>query len=527
MQNHNIFFKICRYVRHNTAFTDAPPAEDAGQFMILLVFLLYLLMLLGIGIYCARLNRNLDDFVLGGRRLGPWVTAISAQASDMSSWLLIGLPGAAYASGLSVLWAVIGCAAGTVFNWLVIAPRMRDIAGRHDCLTVPDILEAKLGGGKNPAIRITTVLIIIVFYVTYISAQFIAAGKVFEATFRDVATPWGNLTLTYEHGLWIGGTVIVAYTMLGGFLAVAYTDLIQGLLMVFAVVVLPIIGILNLPEGTTFLGTLENAGAHMLSISGGKAGSAFFFGVMIGGLAWGLGYPGQPHILTRFMAIKDPGKMKQAALIGIVWVFLALFGAFLVGLVGHGHFDGLADEETVMPLLTHKLLPPLLVGILISAAVAAMMSTVDSQMIIAVGALERDIMDKLLGIKLSGRKAVFFGRLVTVTLGAAGILVALFEENVFEQVLNAWGGLGAGLGPAVLLTLLWKNARTGGIICGMIAAITLVTFWKICPPPLPSELGYTSPPVLETGFTLNLAVAVAVSMLLNRRRRCRAPENTD
>ncbi len=487
--------------------------------MIIFIFCGYLLLLLLIGVYCMRKNATLEDFILGGRRLGPWVTAISAQASDMSSWLLIGLPGVAYAAGFSILWTVVGCTLGTVFNWIVIAPRIREIAGRYDCLTVPDILEAKLGNGRNPAIRIVSVLFILIFYTTYISAQFIAAGKVFETTFASVEMPWGEMSFTYTSGLLIGGAVIIAYTIMGGFLAVSYTDLLQGILMVTGIAVLPIVGIASLPEGRSFFDVLHDLDPAVFSLSGGKAGASLLFGVVIGGLAWGLGYPGQPHIVSRFMALQDPKQMKRAAVIGIAWVVIALTGAFFVGILGIEYFgSSLADKDTVMPLMARKLLPAFLEGILISAAVAAMMSTVDSQMVIAVGALERDILEKLCGVKLSGKRAVYFGRCVTFALGAAGVVAALSKENVFEQVLDAWGGLAAGLGPAVVLTLLWKRAHRTGIFCGMIAGGGLVIIWKLVDLAAYLPHSFRDLGSLETGFFLNLLVAMLLSFLLNRKR---------
>ncbi len=481
--------------------------------MILVVFCAYLLVLLGIGAFCSRKNRTLGDFILGGRRLGPWVTAISAQASDMSGWLLIGLPGMAYAYGLSMVWTVIGCAGGTVFNWLVLAPRLRRIAGDYECLTVPDLLEAKLANGKSPGLRIVSVLIILLFYTTYIAAQFIAAGKVFETTFAQVAVPWGTVGLSYTDGLLIGGGVIIAYTMLGGFLAVSYTDLLQGLLMLVAVVVLPVVGMATLLQEGALADVLGSHSEGLFSLTRGEAGESLLFGVIVAGFAWGLGYPGQPHIISRFMAIRDVRQMRRASQIGIVWVVIALTGALLLGMVGSLHFgEALADKDQIMPLMAHEFLPPLVEGILIAAAVAAMMSTVDSQVIIAVGAIDRDLLDKLLGIRLSPKRAVLLARIVVLLLGGAGILIALSRENVFEKVLDAWGGLGAGLGPAVLLTVLWQRAHRIGITCGMVSGVLVVQFWDQISPLLP----WPSLEPLVPAFLLNMAVAAALSRVFQK-----------
>jgi sodium/proline symporter len=307
--------------------------------------------------------------------------------------------------------------------------------------------------------------------------------------------------------------------MLGGFLAVAYTDLLQGLLMVVGVVVLPIAGFLALPGGVTFVEALAAKGPALLSVTGGKAGESLVFGVILSGLAWGIGYPGQPHILARFMAIRDARKIRRAMLIGVVWVVLALYGALFLGILGACLFDvDPAQRDTIMPLMAQRLLPPLLEGVLIAAAVAAMMSTVDSQMLIAVGAIDRDILEKLFGVRLTPRHAVLLARIVVAVLGGLGILIARSQENVFETVFDAWGGLGAGLGPAVLLTVLWKGTHRTGVICGMACGVVLVQAWAALEPVLFGH-GAAAPliPPLVPGFVLNVAVTVGVSAAVGRR----------
>ncbi len=487
--------------------------------MVFVVFCLYLAALLAIGGACARRNKTLADFILGGRRLGPWVTAISAQASDMSAWLLIGLPGAAYAAGLSMVWTILGCAAGTVFNWLVVAPRLREAAGKANALTVPDVLEARLGGGRNLPLRTVAVGAILLFYASYIAAQFIAAGKAFETTFSDVALPWGGKGFGYTGGLLLGGGVILIYTMLGGFLAVAYTDLLQGLLMVLGVVILPIAGFLALPAESSFLELLARRGQGFASLWGGSPGDAFLLGTVVGNLSWGLGYPGQPHILARFMAIRRREELRRAALIGIVWVLVALTGAFFLGLVAAAlPMDKLADSDLVMPVMAHRFLPPILEGLLIAAAIAAMMSTVDSQVVVAVAAVERDILDRLLGVTLSEKRAVLLARAVTLFLGGAGIAIALRRENVFAKVFDAWGGLGATLAPALLLSLLWKGAHRIGIVAGMLIGFAVVQKW----PALVAGSALEPIGALAPAFLANLLVAVAVSAVWRLFRPARS-----
>jgi sodium/proline symporter len=484
--------------------------------LILFVFLLYLLLLACIGIYYTRANRVLEDFVLGGRRLGPWVTAVSAEASDMSGWLLIGLPAAAFAGGFSILWAVVGCAAGTLFNWVVIAPRLHRAAERAGALTIPDFLEARFFGHGGILIRIVAVAIILVFYATYISAQFTAAGKIFETTFSGVSTPWGEISVDYVQGILIGCGVIMFYTISGGFLAVAMTDLVQGMIMAFAVVVIPAVGIWQLGG----LDGLWNAMAHaregevLLRLGGEQKGLGFLLGVAAGGLSWGLGYPGQPHILVRFMAIKEAGKIKFAALISVCWVLAALYGAMFVGFVGRAlHPGGLEDPDSVFPLLATHLLPDWLAGVMIAAAIAAVMSTVDSQILVAVSAVVSDVYGKLLGGEVRSSRGVWLGRLTGVLLGGAAFLLALQRRGVFEQVFDAWGGLAAGLGPAVCFSLLWPRTTYQGVLGGMLVGSALTQLWPALVEFLPYRVVTVWPGALIPSFGLSCLTLWAVSLL--------------
>jgi sodium/proline symporter len=490
--------------------------------LILLVFLVYLLLLASIGIYYTRANRGLEDFVLGGRRLGPWVTAVSAEASDMSGWLLIGLPAAAFAGGFSILWAVVGCAAGTLFNWVVIAPRLHRSAAKANALTIPDFLDARFSGRGGHLIRIVAVVIILIFYATYISAQFTAAGKIFEATFSGISTPWGEFSLDYVQGILIGCGVILFYTVAGGFLAVAMTDLIQGMIMAFSVVLLPAVGIWQLGGLDGLWHTMAQAqdGEILLRLGGQQKGLAFLLGVVAGGLSWGLGYPGQPHILVRFMAIKEPGKLRFSALISVCWVLVALYGAMFVGFVGRAlHPAGLEDPDSVFPLLATHLLPEWLAGIMIAAAIAAVMSTVDSQILVAVSAVVGDIYGKLLGGEVRSSRGVWLGRLTGVLLGGAAFLLALQRRGVFEQVFDAWGGLAAGLGPAVCFSLLWSRTTFQGVLAGMLVGSLLVQVWPILERLFPYPMVAVWPGALIPGFGLSCLTIWAVSLLTRRDKK--------
>jgi len=486
---------------------------------ILSVFVLYLVVLAAIGVYCMRFNRTLADFVLGGRKMGVWVTAISAQASDMSAWLLVGLPAYAYATGLSAIWMLVGCSAGIIFNWVVIAPRLRRDSERYGSLTIPDYLSSRYAGGW-PLVRIAAVLIILLGYATYIASQFIAAGKVFATTFGNVETPWGELSISYHEGMLIGVGIIILYTVMGGFMAVSWTDLAQGMLMVLTVVILPIIGVIAVGSLALVGDKLHAFDPEILSVAGksvdgagiiSTSGAAFWIGLVLGNMSYGPGYPGQPHILVRFMALEDPRKMRRAAIIGIVWSILAMAGAIAVGLIARVTLGELADKDQAMPSLAMSLMHPGIAGVMIAGAVAAMMSTVDSQLLVAASAVEQDIYIRLFGGKAHGRSAVWIGRVTILILGAAALPIAWGGESVLSKVLDAWGILGAGLGPVVTMGLLTRRANRHGAFAGMIAGVCTVYFWdSIAPIFHAKELFDTG---LVPGFLLNLLLIWVVSLI--------------
>jgi len=492
---------------------------------ILSVFVLYLVVLAAIGVYCMRFNRTLADFVLGGRKMGVWVTAISAQASDMSAWLLVGLPAYAYATGLSAIWMLVGCSAGIIFNWVVIAPRLRRDSEQYGALTIPDYLSSRYIGGRMQLVRIVSVLIILLGYATYIASQFIAAGKVFATTFGNVETPWGVLSVTYHWGMLIGVGIILLYTIMGGFLAVSWTDLAQGMLMVLTVVILPIIGVIAVGSLAVVGDKLYAFDPEILSVAGksvegagivSTSGAAFWIGLVLGNMSYGPGYPGQPHILVRFMALEDPRKMRRAAIIGIVWSVLAMAGAIAVGLIARVTLGELADKDHAMPSLALRLMHPGIAGVMIAGAVAAMMSTVDSQLLVAASAVEQDIYIRLFGGKAHGRSAVWIGRITILILGAAALPIAWDGQSVLSKVLDAWGLLGAGLGPVVTLGLLTKRANRHGAAVGMIAGVSTVYFWgEIAPIFHAKELFATG---LIPGFVLNLVLVWVVSLATGGNR---------
>ena len=290
---------------------------------ILAGLLLYLALMIAVGFVTYRYMNTLDDYVLAGRRLGPWVAAISERASGESAWFLLGLPGAAYALGFTEYWSVIGIAAGILASWTFIAIPLRRETARLGALTLPDYFELRFGD-RSRLLRIVSMVVILFFYTIYVAAQLIGAGKILHATFE----------LPHVWGIVIGAAVVVFYTLMGGFLAVAWTDLIQGLLMTAVAVLLPLVGIFAVGGPAALMDKLAPRGPDFLSLSGGQVGAAFFFGVVVGGMSWGLGYMGQPHLLTRYMAIRKTSELRQGGLIAMGWTLVSYWGAPMIGIIG-------------------------------------------------------------------------------------------------------------------------------------------------------------------------------------------------
>jgi sodium/proline symporter len=436
-------------------------------------FILYLILILGVGVYTAKLTRSMKDFALGGNRLGPWVIAFSERASGESAWLILGLPGATLVAGLLELWTVVGCVTGIIFSWLIIAKPLRQATEKYAALTLPELF-AKHFKDEQGTIRILASLIITFFFTFYVAAQFSGAGKVLNVTFG----------ITQLQGMLLGAIIIVFYTLMGGFLAVAWTDLVQGIIMIGTLVILPIVAFIeiNALPATSF--SLDPA-----SLYGGKAGMAAL-AAAIGGLSWGLGYMGQPHLITRYMAIDKVENIKISRRIAISWAVPAFFGSMFIGLTGYFLltagtliYEGqllqsvaaLPDPEKLMPIMAQNLLHPWVAGIFISGAIAAMMSTADSQLLVSTTVLTED----LIANYFKGLKQIFnlllLGRLFTIVIGLIAFYLAWQSTDlVFEMVSYAWGGLGASFGPALLLTLWWKKVSKAGVIAGMVSG-TLFT----------------------------------------------------
>lgn len=437
----------------------------------LIGFLFYLVVILLVGFITYKINKSHNDFFIASRKLNPWVVAFSERASGESAWLLLGLPGAAYAIGLMKIWDALGCVLGIFFYWMVIATRLRQESEDNNAITLPGFFASKFTTfGKS--IRLTATVIIIFFFTFYLAAQFNGAGKVLNVTF-GIPNTWGVL---------LGAVVIVFYTMMGGFFAVAWTDLIQGIIMIGALIILPLVGFIEIMEQHGDLGAaIANQGPAFNSLTGGKTGWAGV-AVVISGLSWGLGYMGQPHLLTRFMAINKVGNIKISRRIAFVWAVPAFTGAVLIGLLGLSYYGqgAFEDVEQIMPGLANDLLPAWLAGIFISGAIAAMMSTADSQLLVITSSVIEDFYHKTLGKKtVSDKQLLLYSRFITIAVGVTGLIISFTStELIFALVSYAWAGLGASFGPALLLMLWWKKTTARGVLTGMITGTIVTIVWS-------------------------------------------------
>ncbi|MFH2035696.1 MAG: sodium/proline symporter, partial [Candidatus Zixiibacteriota bacterium] len=373
-----------------------------------------------------------------------------------------------FASGLSELWVVIGCTSGILFSWMFIAKRLRVESEKYSSLTIPEYFENKFED-TSKIIRTLGTIIIVFFFTFYVCAQFIGAGKVLNVTFG----------MPQMQGMLLGAIIIMFYTIMGGFMAVAWTDFVQSILMILTLVLLPLVALVEFGGWDKIIGFVgSNTNSH-LSLVGGSIGAAAVISIA-NGLSWGFGYMGQPHLLARFMAIKNPDDIRKGAMIGISWAVLAFWGAMFIGLFAVVGLNGqeIADQEKVMPIVATMLLPGWLAGILISGAIAAMMSTADSQLLVATSAVAEDIYRNYINKKAKEKKLVTVSRIVTFIVGLAAFLIATATEDlVFTMVSFAWCGLGAAFGPALLFSLWWKKTTKEGILAGMLVGTIVTLIW--------------------------------------------------
>ncbi|MBB3066150.1 sodium/proline symporter PutP [Limibacillus halophilus] len=449
------------------------------SFPALITFGAYLALMVFIGIYCYRSTNTLGDFILGGRRLNSTTAALSAHASDSSGWLLLGLPGWAYAAGLDAVWMIFGLAVGIYLSWKFLAARLRVYTEQaNDALTISAFFEYRFED-RTRVLRIFSAIIILIFYTLYVSSGLVAGGLLFGEVFGVEFTTAVALSVA----------VVVVYTFIGGFLAVSYTDVVQGLLMVFALVVVPLIavfavgGFSNLVEGIEAREpTLLALGSQTSfdAVSGTwSAGGTFGLIAIVSSMAWGLGYFGQPHILARFMGIRSPEQIPAARRIGMTWVLVSMFGALLVGLAGIVYFETpLDDPEKVFLALTGAVMNPWIGGIMLAAVLAAIMSTADSQLLVTSSALTEDIYRALLNRNASQNQLVWIGRALIVVVALIAFILALQGGSVLGLVGYAWAGFGAAFGPLILISLYWKGVTRNGALVGMLSGAIAVVAWK-------------------------------------------------
>jgi sodium/proline symporter len=466
----------------------------------LIAIVLYMAAMVFIGWYAFKRTSSLTDYMLGGRSLGPAVTALSAGAADMSGWLLMGLPGAIYLNGLVEAWIAIGLTIGAYLNWLLVAPRLRVYTQvSNDSITIPSYLESRLKDTSR-LLRIASGIIILIFFTFYVSSGMVAGGKFFMSSFG----------LDYHLGLLIVSAVVIFYTLFGGFLAVTYTDVVQGLIMFFALLLVPIVGVFITGGFSETAQSIRAVDPQLLNFVSG----ASFLGIL-SAVAWGLGYFGQPHIIVRFMALSSVKEAKKARRIGIGWMFLSLFGAVATALVGIAYYyqnnATLADEETVFIVLGQIIFHPFVAGIMLAAVLAAVMSTISSQLIVTSSALIEDLYKAVIKKNGTDKQYVFLGRMAVFIVSIIAMGLAWpNNESILSIVSFAWAGFGASFGPIILLTLYWRKITAAGALWGMIAGAITVMIWGNV------EILTDTLYEIVPGFIICLIVAVIVSLVTYR-----------
>lgn len=439
------------------------------SYEVFITFGVYLIFLMGIGIHFYYKTTTHEEYVLGGRGVGYWVTAMSAQASDMSGWLLLGLPGAVYLSGLTEIWVVIGLTLGTYLNWKIVAPRLRVQTEEYDSLTIPTFLEKKL---KDPTgiLRNFSAVVILFFFTIYSSSGLVASGKLFDSL----------LGIDYKWGVLIGGGTIIVYTFLGGYLATVWTDFFQGCLMFFAIIAVPVAAYINGggSEGINLAMQQREISLNILEYS-----KALSIPVIISGLGWGLGYFGQPHIIVRFMSIKNVNEIWKSRLIAMIWVIISLVGAGAVGITGMAVFNDVSqiggDAEKIFIFLISKLFNPWVAGVLYAAILSAIMSTISSQLLVSSNTLTEDFYKYIIKREKTDKELIWVGRLcIIIIFLIAGYLAMTPDSKVLELVSYAWAGFGGVFSPVILFVLYRKNLHWKNVFISMVIATIVVILWK-------------------------------------------------
>ncbi|TXC90492.1 sodium/proline symporter PutP [Metabacillus litoralis] len=461
--------------------------------------IVYMVGMLFIGYYAYKRTSNLTDYMLGGRSLGPAVTALSAGASDMSGWLLMGLPGAMFATGLSSAWIVIGLTLGAWANWLYVAPRLRTYTElANDSITIPAFLENRFNDSTK-ILRLFSGVIILIFFTFYVSSGMVSGGVLFNSI----------LNLEYHTGLWIITGVVVAYTLFGGFLAVSWTDFVQGIIMIIALILVPIVTIFHIGSPSDAVSEIRSIDFALLDIFKGTS----LLGI-ISLFAWGLGYFGQPHIIVRFMAISSVKEIKKARRIGMSWMIFSSIGAMLTGFLGIAYYSKqgleISDPETIFIELGNILFHPIITGFLISAILAAVMSTISSQLLVTSSSLTEDLYKTFFRRSATDKELVFVGRLSVLAVSILALWLAWEQNNtILGLVSYAWAGFGAAFGPVIILSLYWVRMTKWGALAGMIIGALTVIIWSNLGL---SEIMYEIVP----GFAASLLAVYLVSIFTSK-----------
>lgn len=470
-----------------------------GEPGILWAFVLYLAVMIGIGLYYSRKQKSLSQYILGDRSLGPWLTSLSAEASDMSGWMLMGLPGYAYLHGLSAFWTASGLILGTLANWVLTAKRLRTYTEIADnSLTIPDYLSNRFKDKKN-ILRFICAIFIMIFFIIYTSSGFVAAGKLFNTIFN----------IPYTTALLIGTFVVVFYTFLGGFGAVALTDFVQGTMMFFTVLYVPVAATFALGGPTPTWHALAKEGSDFFSLlppsSSGMANLILFLSCA----GWGLGYFGQPHILVRFMAIGNPDDLKKSTRIAMVWVIISLMAAIAMGIIGKAFLTTPlenANAERVFIIMSQQLSTPFFTGIIWSAILAAIMSTASSQLLVTASAVAKDLYQPFIHKGASQKELLLVSRITVLMVALIAIFLASDPNSyIFQIVSYAWAGFGACFGPAILLSLYWKRMTLHGAYAGVLVGGITVLIWR--------QFQWLGLYELVPGFLLSALSIIVVSLL--------------
>lgn len=485
-----------------------------AQICIMIVMVVYLAAMVIIGAVFSKKTKNVGDFYLGGRKLGPIVTAMSAEASDMSSWLLMGLPGVAYVTGIcDAGWTAIGLGVGTYFNWLIVAKRLRNYSANIGAITIPDFFSSRYKEKKNILMAIAAIIIVI-FFVPYTASGFAACGKLFGTLFG----------VDYHIAMIVSAIIIVGYTSLGGFNAASTTDLIQSIVMTIALVIVLVFGITQAGGWDAVMANAQSLKGYlsMFDLHDVATGGSNSYGPLkiLSTMAWGLGYFGMPHILLRFMAIENPDKIKLSRRVATIWVVISMSIGILIGVIGLGMVANnalapLEDSETIVIQIANLLSQngiglALVAGVIISGILACTMSTSDSQLLAASSSVSENILGGLFKLNLSEKTKMIVARAVLIIIAVIGVVIAWdSNSSVFGIVSFAWAGFGAAFGPVVLLSLFWKRSNKYGAIAGMIAGGAMVFIWKYVIADLAEMLNvYELLPAFITGLAVNVIVSL-------------------